>query len=355
MLLLVAVNLGGCVSARYYGQAALGQADIIVRSRSIEGLLRRDDLDAELSTRLQRVSQMREFSEARLLLPVAANYNRYADLRREHVVWNVFAAPADSVEPLTWCYPVVGCVAYRGYFSKRAAERFAETLRKNDYDVFVGGVDAYSTLGWFSDPILNTYIDYPQAELAGLLFHELSHGLLFAKGDTVFNESFATVVEKAGVVLWLQQAGSPAEMEQFNRRRIYRDGLFDLMQEYRRLLGKIYQQSGGRVVSDEGRQDIFDSLYAEYIELNDRFGLDKDSVSIRRSDINNALLASFALYHNLVPAFECLLDGHDGDFRSFYKTADWLAKQPVEQRHAQLRSLLNAEKTCQQLPLDWLQ
>jgi predicted aminopeptidase len=197
-LLLVSLLLLACETVGYYSQAVRGQLAIVLGRQDIERLLQDETLDPLLAERFHELLSIREFAASELALPVAGNYSSYVDLGREHVVWNVFAAPEFSVDPLNWCYPIAGCVSYRGYFSKQAASRYAGQLADEGYDVYTGGVDAYSTLGWFDDSLLSTVLDRDSYQLAGLIFHELAHQVLYLPGDTTFNESFATAVERAG-------------------------------------------------------------------------------------------------------------------------------------------------------------
>jgi predicted aminopeptidase len=191
----------------YYSQAARGQLAILTSREKIEGLLQDPQLPAELREQFELVLQIREFAAQELQLPVADNYSTYVDLGREHVVWNVFAAPEFSTQAVNWCYPIAGCVSYRGYFSESSAEAYARELEQAGFDVYTGGVDAYSTLGWFDDSLLSSVVNRSDHQLAGLIFHELAHQVVFAPGDTTFNESFATAVEREGIRRWAQALG----------------------------------------------------------------------------------------------------------------------------------------------------
>ncbi len=205
--LLAVLATTGCQSLGYYGQAIKGQYEIVARQESIEKLLADPHTPAPLKAKLQLVESLRAFAAKDLKLPVDGHYQKYADVRRRFVVWNVEAAPEFSLEPKSWWYPIVGSLEYRGYFSERGATNYAARLRKKGYDVYVGGVQAYSTLGWFKDPVLNTFIFEPEPDLAEILFHELAHQQVFASGDTDFNEAFATTVGQEGARRWLRAQG----------------------------------------------------------------------------------------------------------------------------------------------------
>src|SRR3954469_8850653 len=221
----LAVFLCGCETLSYYGQAIGGHFDVIAAARPVEAWIADPGTPAELRARLQPAERIRDFASRSLGLPDNRSYRSYAELGRPYVVWNVFAAAEFSVDPKQECFPVTGCVAYRGFFSEDAARRHAAELRASGFDVHVGGVPAYSTLGWFDDPLLSTFIRYSDAQLARLVFHELAHQLVYSPNDTTFNESFAVVVEEEGVRRWLESEGRQGELEGFHaaqqRRRVF--------------------------------------------------------------------------------------------------------------------------------------
>ena len=204
------VLLISCETVSYYTQAARGQMAIVFGREDIQRLLESDDLPTDLREKFSAVLDIRDFAAQELLLPVGDNYQTYVDLGREHVVWNVFAAAEFSTEAVNWCYPIAGCVAYRGYFSEAAALKFAAEWERRGFDVYIGGVDAYSTLGWFEDSLLSTVLSRPDYQLAGLIFHELAHQVAYVPGDTTFNESFATAVEREGLRRWLLDSDQAA-------------------------------------------------------------------------------------------------------------------------------------------------
>ena len=213
ILVGLSVLLISCETVSYYTQAARGQMAIVFGRQDIQHLLESDDLPTDLREKFSAVLDIRDFAAEELLLPVGDNYQTYVDLEREHVVWNVFAAPEFSTEPVNWCYPIAGCVAYRGYFSETAALKFAAEWERRGFDVYTGGVDAYSTLGWFEDSLLSTVMRRPDYQLAALIFHELAHQVAYVPGDTTFNESFATAVEREGLRRWLRSEEHTSELQ----------------------------------------------------------------------------------------------------------------------------------------------
>jgi len=329
----------GCGSVRYYSQAVRGHLDLMRRAAPIEEVLARDAVAPALNAKLQVVLQIRDFASRELALPDNGSYRRYADLGRQYVAWNVFAAPEFSIEPVRYCFPFAGCVGYRGYFAESDAQAESAALRARGYDAYVGGVPAYSTLGWFDDPVLNTFIHYPDAELARLIFHELAHQKLYIKDDTRFNESFATTVEQAGVERWLAQHGSDRDRDTYDRSQRRKREFVALVLKYRTLLQEYYRQD--RPVEEKrlGKAQRFAEMEQEYAELKrswDGFAGYDRWFSARP---NNATLVSVALYTELVPALRALLAREGGDLPRFYAAAKELAKLSKEERDARLASV----------------
>src|SRR5262245_41297141 len=222
-------------------QSVGGQLDIWRRERPIEELVKDPEIAEPLKRKLATVLEIRTYASLELKLPDNRSYRQYADLGRPFVVWNVFATGELSVQPVQWCFFMVGCVSYRGYFAKEDAETFAAETARVGHDVYVGPVPAYSTLGYFTDPVLNTFINYPDYELARLLFHELSHQVVYVRGDTVFNESFAVAVEQEGMRRWLARAGDAQQQATFDRAQRIRAGFIGLVRKYREELAALYR------------------------------------------------------------------------------------------------------------------
>jgi len=334
---LLVATIGGCATFSYYGQAVLGHLDVMNRARPIEARLSDGEAPPELRAKLARALEIREFATRELGLPDNGSYRAYADLERPYVVWNVFAAPEFSVEPRPSCFPVVGCVSYRGYYGQADADAFAAGLRAEGYDVFVYGVPAYSTLGWFDDPVLNTFVRYPDAELARLVFHELAHQLVYVKGDTMFNESFAVAVEEEGVRRWLARHGDELERAAYAQQRERRAEFVELVLRYRGRLEAFYREPLPAEAKRAGKARLFAEMAADYRALKaERWGGWPGYDRWFERGVNNAQLASVATYEELVPAFRALLAQEGGDMARFYGAVRKLAQLDQGARDAAL-------------------
>ena len=336
----VALLAGGCANVGYYFQSVGGQLDIWRRERPVEEVIADPATPAALKERLARVLEIRAFASRELGLPDNASYHRYADLGRPYVVWNVFAAPEFSVQPLQSCFLFAGCVSYRGYFAREDAEQYSAGLSGEGYDVYIGGVAAYSTLGWFADPVLNTFIHYPDTEIARLIFHELAHQVAYARDDTVFNESFAVAVEQEGVRRWLAVGGDAGELRLFDQRRRIRAEFSGLVQNYRERLDALYRTRLAPDSMRDRKRAILAELASEYRSLKAGWGGFTGYDSWFAGTPNNAQLASVAVYSQQVPAFEALLAREGGSLARFYAAAKDLAALPREERDARMRALV---------------
>jgi predicted aminopeptidase len=336
-LVLVAGSLGACSTLRYYWQAADGQLELKRKARPIEEVLADPQTSPALQNRLQRVQAIREFASADLALPRNGSYHRYADLQRSYVVWNVFAAPEFSVTPKTWCFPIAGCVGYRGYFGQKDAERFAAQTKAQGYDVYVGGVPAYSTLGWLDDPVLNTFIGYPETELARLVFHELAHQVAYAKGDSTFNESFAVTVEQEGVRRWIARHGAPEHLRAFEQADRRKRDFSELVERTRGRLRALYASDLAPESMRARKLQVLDTMRAEYQVLKAGWGGYAGYDGWFAQPVNNAQLASVAIYSQLVPNFQALLAENGGELPKFYDAVRALTRQSAEQRRARLK------------------
>jgi len=311
MLILLPLA-AGCDSIAYYKQAIGGQLEIMSAARPVEAWLADPATPAALRERLETARRIRQFASHGLGLPDNRSYTSYAELGRPFVVWNVFAAPEFSVEPRKECFPFTGCVSYRGFFSEQDARRHAGRLKAEGYDVHVGGVPAYSTLGWFDDPLLSTFIRYPDAQLARLVFHELAHQLAYARDDTTFNESFAVVVEEEGVRRWLEAEARLSDLAAFRVSQARRRQFAQQVKEARTRLAAIYgEKSVSKEILSSRKREEFDRLRAGY-------------PATVPAQPNNAFLVSVALYNELVPEFERLLR-ESGSLEAFYVRVKELA------------------------------
>ncbi|HEX2649170.1 MAG TPA: aminopeptidase [Burkholderiales bacterium] len=309
--------LTGCETLAYYAQAVTGQLGLLSRAQPVERLISDPATPAPLRQRLALAREIRDYAAKELALPDNESYRSYAELDRPYAVWNVVAAPEFSLEPLKSCFPVAGCVNYRGFFSREAADRYAEGLKAEGNDVFVYGVAAYSTLGRFDDPLLSTFIRYPDTELARLLFHELSHQVAYVKDDSTFNESFAVTVEREGVKRWLEQSGRSGQLAAFLDVQRRNEALMATLDESRRRLRALYTAPLAPEVARERKRKEMQAL-TERLKAYPRFA---------EFPANNALLASFATYTQLVPAFQKLLAEEDGNLPRFYERVKQLAKE----------------------------
>ncbi len=333
----------GCSTIDYYAQAVRGQFAVQSAARPIDELLADPATPEALRERLRRAREIRAFAARELGLPDNASYTTYADLGRPAVVWNVFATPALSLELKTWCYPLFGCAGYRGYFDKADADRLAAELRAQGWDVNVAPVPAYSTLGWFADPLLNTFINAQDGELARMVFHELAHQVVYVNDDTVFNESFATTVERVGVARWLAARHDEVLSRGYAEIERRRRDFLALLLKYRERLQRIYAEPAPKEVLLERKHETFAALQAEYRRLRDGpWGGFRGYDRYFAQDLNNAHLAAIGAYYDLVPAFEALL-ARDGSLPAFYADVRRLARLDKPERDQALGAVLSGE------------
>ena len=325
LFVFLSIALVSCETVGYYSQAAHGQLTIVFGREDIQRLIERADLPEELSGKFALVMDIRQFAEDELGLPVGENYSTYVDIGREHVVWNVFSAPEFSVDPVNWCYPIAGCVAYRGYFSEQLALLYAAKLEEDGFDVYTGGVDAYSTLGWFEDSLLSTILNRADYQLAGLIFHELAHQLVYLSGDTTFNESFATAVEREGVRRWLMTSNEASNIDaallDYDRQQQF----VDLVAGYRDRFESLYQLDLIEVSMRSQKLELQQALREEYAVLKRQWqGHEGYDAWFSRS-LNNAQLSTVASYNDLLPFFVAVLEQSNRDFSVFYAEVDRIA------------------------------
>jgi len=337
LLLALAASSAGCSSIGYYWQAMRGQLELIRKARPIPEVIADPGTPDALKGTLAQVESMRDFASRQLALPDNGSYRRYADLERRYVVWNVFATEAFSTTPKEWCFPVAGCVSYRGYFRESDARAFARKQAKAGLDVYVGGVPAYSTLGWLNDPVLSTFIHYPSVEIARLIFHELSHQIVYVDGDTTFNESFAVAVENEGVRRWVRAHGTDEMRRAFEQAQSRKWDFIALIERTRERLDALYGESGIDAAQARARKaQAFEAMRAEYAALKRGWGGFSGYDWWFAQPLNNAQLASVAMYTQLVPGFEALLRDSGGDMRRFYEEVARLAELPEAERSARL-------------------
>jgi predicted aminopeptidase len=337
----VAILLASCSAMEtidYYWSSAAGEMDLLTRAQPIPQVIEQTQ-DEALAARLKRVREIRSFASHDLGLPDNGSYTRYTELGRPYVLWNVFAAPELSLTPRQWCFPVAGCVNYRGYFNEAQARTEADKLAAAGDDAYIGGVPAYSTLGWFDDPVLSTFVRWPETELARLIFHELAHQLLYVKDDSVFNESFAVTVEEAGVKRWLAAQNNPDLDRQFARNERLRTAFRDVVAKTRATLLDIYASPASDEMKRKLKAEAFVAMRTAYEQAKaGEPGLANYDRWFAQSP-NNASLAAFAVYTERVPAFQALLAQEGGDLPRFYARVKTLAAMPKSERDAVLASL----------------
>ena len=339
LLLAVAVTatvfFTGCSHVGYYLQSVDGQMQILQARQAITAVIANPATSPELKARLTRILEIRDFASRELKLPDNLSYRGYADVRRPYLVWNVFVAEEFSIEPREWCFPIAGCVGYRGYFALPDAEAFAQEQRGKGLDVFVAGVPAYSTLGWFDDPVLNTFINYPEYEVARLIFHELAHQTVYVKNDSEFNESFAVTVELEGVRRWIAKHGDDKARADFERSQQRRTQFTDLVLRYRSELGALYHTRLAPQEMRERKTAAFIAMKQDYQRLKAEWG---GFAGYDRffDSVNNANLTSVSIYHALVPQFQQLFARNNGDLAEFYAAVKALAALGKEERTRKL-------------------
>jgi len=341
---LLAAVLSGCQAIGFYKQAVTGQCQILTHQQPISRLIADPQTPAPLKAKFEQILKIRQFAADQLHLPAGQSYLKYADLHRPFVVWNVNLAPALSLAPKTWWFPVVGRASYRGYFNEQAARNYANDFAKKGWDVYVDGIETYSTLGWFNDPLLNTFINEPDSYLAEIIFHELTHRRLFVPGDTDFNEAFATFVSMEGLRRWFLASSNPQGYHHY-RVGLDQDRQFvGLVTAARDQLQAIYDDPKLTVPAKLARkQQIIAQLRAQHDALKAFWGGASPFDDWFAEPINNAKLNTVSAYYDLVPAFAALLRSNHGDLEKFYQAVARLGKLPIQRRHQELEACLHQE------------
>lgn len=332
--------LSGCASLAYYAQSVHGQLGVMAAARPVDEVLADPQTEPLVRAQLARLPELRAFAVSELGLPHSDSYRRYADLGRDAMVWSVVAAPEDALEARQWCYPVLGCTSYRGYFDLDAARAYAAGLQDGGWDVAIEAVPAYSTLGWFDDPLPSTVIKWPLAQIAGLLFHELAHEGLYVAHDSPFNEAYATVVEQEGVRRWLEVHGD-ADQRRAHATRLQRQGDFlRLLEDTRSRLRALYAAAPERPLLRQRKAAILAGLQADYAAQREQWGGYGGYDRWFARALNNAHFVSVSTYHALVPAFRQLLAENGGDIKALHVASRALGELPHAQRQAALDALV---------------
>lgn len=344
ILLIALIALGAvsaCDSIAYYAQAVSGQASLLWQRQPIDQLLADPSLEPALRQKLEVIKQATEYADTQLGLSAEGSYNSYVELQRRHLVWNVFAAPAFSTQPVSWCFPIAGCVDYRGYFSEADALVYADRLRAQGFDVFVGGVDAYSTLGWFNDPVPSTVIQRPDHQLVALIFHELAHQRIYLAGDTPFNESFASFVSLEGLRHWLAEQGQS---------ELYQHAMQDLLEQQRfiEFVLAFRERFAALYASDLNVEEMLSGKRQLQEAMRQSWHAQDQPEQVRRyqawfqGPLNNAQLSTVGAYYTWVPAFDALFKQSGRDFSMFYKAVADLASMSGQARQERLTTLMSA-------------
>lgn len=343
-ILFGAVLLGACTDFGYYVQSAKGHMEVMSQTRPIEELIADPMTSTPIREELAKVLTIRQFAVDELALPDNGSYRHYADIGRPFVVWNVVAAYEFSLQPKEWCFPVAGCVSYRGYFNQDVAERFADTLENEGMDVTVFGVPAYSTLQWFDDPVLNTFLTAPGTRTAALIFHELAHQVVYVPDDSFFNEAFAKTVEKEGVRRWLQATASPEKWQEYLERERQVNAFQEFLETIRQDLAELYRRSMDFQEKREAKLALFAQAGDRYRHLKETGKLDGRFDRWMAQGLNNARLASIATYSNFVPAFQFSLEQNGNDLERFYAEVERISQYPQPERLAILKHWMETEQ-----------
>jgi len=326
----------GCQTIAYYSQAAKGQAQVLFGQKRISGMIKDPEVSQKLKDRLKLVLELRKFARNELKMNPKGNYLKYRNLNRKYVLWVVYAAPPLSVKLKTWWYPVAGKFTSRGFFAEADARKFAADLQEEGMDVYVGGAPAYSTLGWFNDPVLNTFIHYPDADLAELIFHELAHHHLFVSGDATFNESFATAVAQIGVARWLKTNRGTEQHDVYLARCDRRHNLSELLAVSRSNLKKLFSSNKTEQEKREGKKELIAALKKDLVALSESDPAYRKLAVWARRTINNAVLGARSVYHRRVPAFYALYEQNDQDMEAFLKEVEKIARLQKKERDSLL-------------------
>jgi predicted aminopeptidase len=339
MAVWLAVPLGGCATLGYYAHSVNGHLALLASRRPLDEVLADPSAPAPLRERLAGARDLRAFAVQTLALPAGGSYTTYAETGRPYVTWSVVATPELSLAPRRWCFPVVGCVSYRGYFSLEAAEGFADGLRGEGLDVHVAGARAYSTLGWFDDPVLDTMMGDDETVLAGILFHELAHRRVYLPGDSAFSEAYAVAVERAGMRRWLEARARPDLRARYEARLVAQAEFLELLRAARERLESVYGSDLAPAAMRAAKASILAGLREQYDVLERERGRPGPYRGWFDAGLNNARLALVSTYHRHVPAFERLLAEVDGDLAAFHDAVEGLAGLPEAARHDRLAAL----------------
>ncbi len=332
LIFFIVILFSGCASLNYYNQSIQGQLEVLSKRQDIEVILKEKNISNSLRNKLNTVLLLRDFSIRQLGLPKNDSYLSYTDLERDYVIWNIFANEEFSLEPLSWCYLIVGCLSYRGYFSETEAKEHATKLASQGYDIYLGGVTAYSTLGWFDDPILNTMLRMSDIRLAKVIFHELAHQQLYIKNDTQFNESYADTVAHIGVTKWLEQKQNKNLIDEYQESQFQEQAFVALVMRYKSILNDIYHSSENIKIKRKQKEKALQRMKEEYNQLTEQWG-ESPYKTWFSTDLNNAKLASIVIYRKYVSTFLEIYEKLGKDLSRFYSYAKSLSRcKPMKRK-----------------------
>ena len=321
-LLVVIFLLSACSDIGYYWHSTKGHLSIMNKRVDIDDMLQQPDLDPSLRQRLLLVQQIRTFSISTLSLPDTGSYTNYASLDRPYVLQNLFAAGEFSTQLHSWCYPIVGCTNYRGYYDEKLLSEYVDQLKAQNFDTYINYVTAYSTLGWFDDPVLSSFIDWPDYRLAGLLFHELTHQRIYIDDDTQFNESLAVAVQQAGTELWLKSAQDDAQIDEFRRWIEYRNEVISLIEQTGEKLDQLYKTEMDETLKRDKKATIFAGSREDYLVIARRLNYNGGFEDWFAGELNNAKIGSISAYNTHAPAFLAMITALNYDFAAFFDHVD---------------------------------
>ncbi len=332
LIIILIPLLSGCADITYYWHSAKGHLAIMHKREPIDDLIDDPELDKKLKQRLELIREIRQFSIDQLALTDSGSYTDFAQLDRPYALQNLFATPEFSTKLLSWCYPVAGCTTYRGYYEQQRLNKFVKQLEIEGNEIYIVQVPAYSTLGWFDDPVLSSFIHWPEFRLAGLLFHELTHQRIYIDDDSKFNESLASAVQQVGTQLWLNHRQQIDQLDQFNRSLSYRGDVVLLIESARNQLAELYHSELDDEDKRRQKQAIFQTSRQRYEDISTAHNYRDGFAKWFASELNNAKLASVSTYHALIPSFVAMINAHDNDFEAFFDYVEKIGVLDKEQR-----------------------
>lgn len=339
ILILSTFTVSACSSFGYYMDLMAGHSELLEQRKPISEILADKETKPKLRKLLETSQDIRDFASKELDLPENDSYRMYADLKRRYAVWNVVAAKEFSIQSKKWCFLFVGCLSYRGYFSKEDATAYANELKSEGYDVYVAGAKAYSTLGWFDDPLLNTMMYKSEAHRAGIIFHELAHQVVYIDNDSAFNEAFATTVEEEGIQRWLLKQGKNKHYEEYLADKKRDSQLNELLRETREKLKQLYRTKINNHEKRRAKQLIFALMQKKYHQLKKSWGDYNAYDKWMSQELNNSHLLLIATYHDLVPTFKAMLINENNNLKKFYVSVEKFGQLDKEKRKSGIKKL----------------